>query len=285
MNNTTFTIQFQGNLNQILGFKQNFYQNQNQYISENTPSINMPNNILIQVNELSNSQNVYVQNNDISSQFIMPFPINRGDTYLYTNINDINKVYMKNKQIKQNSISSIQNSQNTSLISKAEQLQLERDKLVIDDNQLQSEDEQLSSIEQIEFNSKVMSKVIKKQSEKQYQDNILQFLNNEQQEQQIQKEQSKQQNGIQEQLIKQEKPPTIPKTFNKYEEIGDIQNYKKYNMNDLDQQEEDVNKKGDNIFHQMLIDISDLTRSITNKGLQKLDKINNFSDTVIDEGT
>ncbi|KAL4469106.1 hypothetical protein ABPG72_005876 [Tetrahymena utriculariae] len=80
------------------------------------------------------------------------------------------------------------------------------------------------------------------------------------------------------------KPPTIPKTFNKYEEIGDIQNYKKYNMNDLDQQEEDVNKKGDNIFHQMLIDISDLTRSITNKGLQKLDKINNFSDTVIDEG-
>ncbi|KAL4469107.1 hypothetical protein ABPG72_005877 [Tetrahymena utriculariae] len=99
MNNTTFTIQFQGNLNQILGFKQNFYQNQNQYISENTPSINMPNNILIQVNELSNSQNVYVQNNDISSQFIMPFPINRGDTYLYTNINDINKVYMKNKVI------------------------------------------------------------------------------------------------------------------------------------------------------------------------------------------
>ncbi len=69
-----------------------------------TPNVNLPNNILIQINEFPNNENVYVQNNEISAQFIIPMPTNRGDTYLYENNNTSNAVYVRNKNIDRMSV-------------------------------------------------------------------------------------------------------------------------------------------------------------------------------------
>ncbi len=53
---------------------------------------------------MPNNENVYVQNNEISAQFIIPMPTNRGDTYLYENNNTSNVVYMRNRNIDRMSV-------------------------------------------------------------------------------------------------------------------------------------------------------------------------------------